>query len=110
MTRLTSLTSVLALVAGGATAQEMNFNRIASFPTVASMAEGEDRTRESSAEIITAPEPEGMEFAEFGGTPYLFVLSDWGSIVGVCDMTDPTNPALKQLLPSGISPEKGRDV
>jgi DNA-binding beta-propeller fold protein YncE len=50
-------------------------------------------------------EPEGIEFATFGGTPYLFLLSERGSIVGVYDMTDPANPALKQLLPSGISPE-----
>ncbi len=50
-------------------------------------------------------EPEGMEFATFGGTPYLFLLSERGSVVGVYDMTDPANPVLKQLLPSGISPE-----
>jgi hypothetical protein len=50
-------------------------------------------------------EPEGMEFATFGGTPYLFLLSERSSVVGVYDMTDPANPALKQLLPSGISPE-----
>ena len=50
-------------------------------------------------------EPEGMEFAEFGGTPYLFVLAERASVVGVFDMTDPANPMLKQMLPSGISPE-----
>ena len=100
MTRLTSLTSVLALVAGGAMAQEMNFNRIASFPTVASMAEGEDRTRESSAEIITALED---------GMTLIYSDSPLG-VIGLIDITDPANPALKQLLPSGISPEKGRDV
>jgi hypothetical protein len=38
----------------GALAQDMNFNRVASFATPANMAEGEDRSRESSAEIITA--------------------------------------------------------
>jgi hypothetical protein len=50
-------------------------------------------------------EPEGMEFATFGGTPMIFLLSERGSIVGVYDMTDPANPQLAQLLPSGIAPE-----
>lgn len=47
------LTSALALCAHPAVA-EMNFNRIASFATVDNMAEGDDRARESSAEIIAA--------------------------------------------------------
>lgn len=50
-------------------------------------------------------EPEGMEFGVFGGTPYVFLLAERASVVGVYDMTDPANPMLKQLLPSGISPE-----
>lgn len=50
-------------------------------------------------------EPEGMEFGVFGGTPYVFLLAERASVVGVYDMTDPANPVLKQLLPSGISPE-----
>ncbi|ROU01044.1 esterase-like activity of phytase family protein [Histidinibacterium lentulum] len=50
-------------------------------------------------------EPEGMEFAVFNGTPMLFLLSERGSVTGVYDMTDPANPVLVQLLPSGISPE-----
>ncbi|MBR9837722.1 MAG: esterase-like activity of phytase family protein [Rhodobacteraceae bacterium] len=50
-------------------------------------------------------EPEGMEFATFGGTPYLFLLAERASVVGVYDMTDPANPVLKQILPSGIAPE-----
>ena len=50
-------------------------------------------------------EPEGMEFATFGETPYLFLLAERASVVGVYDMTDPATPVLKQLLPSGISPE-----
>ena len=50
-------------------------------------------------------EPEGMEFAVFGGTPYLFVLSERASVVGVYDVTDPTAPVLANLLPSGIGPE-----
>jgi len=50
-------------------------------------------------------EPEGMEFGVFDGTPYVFVMAERSSIVGVYDVTDPANPVLAQLLPSGISPE-----
>ncbi|MBF9054937.1 alkaline phosphatase [Rhodobacterales bacterium LSUCC1028] len=50
-------------------------------------------------------EPEGMEFATFGGVPMMFLLSERSSIVGVYDMSNPAEPALAQLLPSGISPE-----
>ena len=49
-------------------------------------------------------EPEGMEFARFGETDYLFVLSERASIVGVYRIEDGT-PVLHQLLPSGVSPE-----
>jgi hypothetical protein len=50
-------------------------------------------------------EPESATFDVFGGTPYLFIGSERGSIVGVYDVTDPANPVLTQLLPSGIGPE-----
>lgn len=50
-------------------------------------------------------EPEGMEFAVFDGTPYVFVMAERASVVGVYDVTDPTAPVLQQMLPSGISPE-----
>lgn len=50
-------------------------------------------------------EPEGMEFATFGGVPMMFLLSERSSVVGVYDMSNPAQPALAQLLPSGISPE-----
>lgn len=50
-------------------------------------------------------EPEGMEFGKFDGTPYVFVMAERASLVAVYDVTDPTAPVLKQLLPSGISPE-----
>ncbi len=85
MARLTSLTSVLALVAGGALAQEMNFNRVASFPTPANMAEGEDRARESSAEIITAT-ADGMTLI-YSDSPL--------GVIGMIDITDPANPQPK---------------
>lgn len=50
-------------------------------------------------------EPEGMETGTFGGIPMVFVAAERSSVLGVYDMTDPANPRLHQLLPSGISPE-----
>ena len=50
-------------------------------------------------------EPEGMEFASFGGTPVVFILAERASAVGVYDVTDPAEPRLVQILPSGIAPE-----
>lgn len=50
-------------------------------------------------------ELESVEFATFGSTPMGFVASERSSVIGVYDLTDPTAPVLKQLLPSGISPE-----
>ncbi|SMY06170.1 esterase-like activity of phytase family protein [Flavimaricola marinus] len=50
-------------------------------------------------------EPEGMEFAIFGETPFVFLLAERASVVGVYDVTDPAAPVLTQLLPSGIAPE-----
>ena len=79
--RLLGLTSVLALVAG--TAQADFFNRVASFPVVDNMAEGEDRSRETSPEIIAAT-PDGMTL--------VYTDSPLG-VVGMIDITDPANPA-----------------
>jgi hypothetical protein len=50
-------------------------------------------------------EPESVTFGVFGGTPYVFVGAERASVVGVYDVTDPANPVLEQLLPSGIGPE-----
>ncbi len=50
-------------------------------------------------------EPESVTFDVFNGTPYVFVGAERSSIVGVYDVTDPANPVLEQLLPSGIGPE-----
>lgn len=50
-------------------------------------------------------EPESIEIARFGETPYIFVASERASVIGVYDATDPANPLLRQLLPSGVSPE-----
>ncbi|WP_395540672.1 esterase-like activity of phytase family protein [Neotabrizicola sp. sgz301269] len=50
-------------------------------------------------------ELESVEVATFGDSRYLFVVSERSSIVAVYDLTDVAHPVLKQLLPSGISPE-----
>lgn len=50
-------------------------------------------------------EPESVTFGVFGGRPYVFVGAERASVVGVYDVTDPANPVLDQLLPSGIGPE-----
>lgn len=50
-------------------------------------------------------EPESVTFGVYDGTPMLFVGSERGSVVGVYDITDPADPVLAQLLPSGIGPE-----
>ncbi len=50
-------------------------------------------------------EPESVTAATFDGTPMIFVGAERASVVGVYDATDPANPVLKQLLPSGVGPE-----
>lgn len=50
-------------------------------------------------------ELESVEIATFGKVPMAFVASERGSVIGVYDLTKPDAPVLKQLLPSGISPE-----
>lgn len=50
-------------------------------------------------------ELESVESAQFNGVPMGFVASERASIIGVYDLTDPANPVLKQLLPSGVAPE-----
>ena len=50
-------------------------------------------------------EPESVTAATFDGTPMIFVGAERASVVGVYDVTDPANPVLKQLLPSGVGPE-----
>lgn len=82
------LTSALALLASGALAQEMNFNRVASFPVIANMAEGEDTARESSAEII-AVSGDGMTLI-YSDSPL--------GVIGFVDITDPAVPAPLGLM------------
>lgn len=50
-------------------------------------------------------EPEALKYAEFDGQKLLFVGSERGSAVAVYDVATPTQPVLKQILPSGIGPE-----
>ncbi len=50
-------------------------------------------------------ELESVEVATFDGVPMAFVVSERASLVGVYDLTDPANPVLTQILPSGVSPE-----
>lgn len=50
-------------------------------------------------------ELESVKVATFGGVPMAFVASERASIIAVYDLTDPAAPVLKQLLPSGVSPE-----
>lgn len=76
--------SVLALTTGAALA-EQSFNRIASFPVVKNMAEGEDQNRETSPEIIAAT-----------GDGMTLVYTD--SPMGVVGMIDIRNPADPQPL------------
>ncbi|HEX9857820.1 MAG TPA: esterase-like activity of phytase family protein, partial [Paracoccaceae bacterium] len=59
----------------------------------------EHRSHSKGAEL------ESVETATFGGVPMAFVASERGSVVGVYDLSDPANPVLKQLLPSGVGPE-----
>ncbi|RVU86532.1 alkaline phosphatase [Leucothrix sargassi] len=50
-------------------------------------------------------EPESAETAVFGNTAMAFIGSERGSAVAVYDLTNPSKPVLKQMLPSGIAPE-----
>jgi Esterase-like activity of phytase len=80
--RLACLTSVLALTAAAPAMAEMTFNRIATFATPDNMAEGEDRSRETSAEIISASED---------GNTLVYTDSPLG-VIGLIDITDPAAP------------------
>lgn len=78
--RLLSAASAVALVTGPAVAD--SFNRIGTFPVIANMAEGEDTTRESSAEIISVSQD---------GMTLIYTDSPLG-VVGLIEITDPKAP------------------
>ncbi|WP_225028004.1 esterase-like activity of phytase family protein [Xinfangfangia pollutisoli] len=80
--RAACLTSTLALAVAMPAQAEMVFNRIAAFATPDNMAEGEDRARPTSAEIITVTED---------GMTLLYSDSPLG-VIGLVDITDPKAP------------------
>lgn len=82
MTFRLTFCSILALAAAMPAAAEPVFNRISSFATADNMADGEDRARETSAEIMTAT-PDG--------TRLIYSDSPLGAI-GLIDITDPRAP------------------
>jgi hypothetical protein len=50
-------------------------------------------------------EPEGIAIAEYDGVPYAFVGSERGNFVAVYDVSRPTRPVFRQLLPATNGPE-----
>ncbi|MFN6979814.1 MAG: alkaline phosphatase, partial [Gemmobacter sp.] len=80
--RLLGFTSALAIAAAAPAMAEKHFNRIATLPVIANMAAGEDVTRESSAEIISASED---------GMTLVYTDSPLG-VIGLIDITDPRSP------------------
>ena len=82
MTLRLSLCSALALAAAMPAGAEPVFNRIATFATTDNMAEGENRARVTSAEIMTVT-PDGMTL--------IYSDSPLGGI-GLIDITDPRAP------------------
>ncbi len=98
--RLLGLTSVLAMVAAMPALAEMNFNRIATFATPENMAEGEDRARPTSAEIISAS-PDGMTL--------IYTDSPLG-VVGLIDITDPKAPKALGNIDVGGEPTTAKII
>jgi len=50
-------------------------------------------------------EPEGLSIAEFGGVRYAFVGSERSNFVAVYDLSRPTAPVYRQVLPATNGPE-----
>lgn len=50
-------------------------------------------------------EPEGIAFARYGKTDYLFVGAERGNFVAVYEQDGLKKPQFRQLLPSGLGPE-----
>ncbi|WP_109031107.1 esterase-like activity of phytase family protein [Streptomyces rubrogriseus] len=50
-------------------------------------------------------EPEGIAIAEYDGVPYAFVGSERDNFVAVYDVSRPTRPVFRQLLPATNGPE-----
>jgi len=52
-------------------------------------------------------EPENVFYGVFSGVPLLFVNLERASLIAVYDVTDPTTPRYRQVLPSSVGPEGG---
>ncbi|WP_306214229.1 esterase-like activity of phytase family protein [Actinoplanes sp. RD1] len=50
-------------------------------------------------------EPENVAFGRFGGVPYVFVNSERGNFTAVYDVSRPSSPKFRQLLPTTNGPE-----
>ncbi len=99
-TRLLGLTSVLAIAAALPALADMNFNRIAAFATPDNMADGEDRARPTSAEILSAS-PDGMTL--------IYTDSPLGA-VGLIDITDPKAPKALGNIDVGGEPTTAKII
>jgi hypothetical protein len=66
---------------------------------IAALGHYPDHRNKKGAEL------ESVEVATFDGVPMLFVASERASLVAVYDLSNPAAPVLKQILPSGVSPE-----
>ncbi len=91
---LLGLTSVLALAAGAGMAEEMSFQRIASFPVAKNTTDSSVVADETSPEIIAAT-PDGMTL--------VYTDSPLG-VVGVIDIADPADPKPLGSLDMGGEP------
>lgn len=98
--RFLTFTSALALVAASPALAEPVFHRIASFATPMNMAEGEDKSRPTSAEIITATE-DGM----------MLIYSDSPlGVIGLIDITDPKAPKALGNVDVGGEPTTAQEI
>lgn len=88
------VTSFIALTAAMPVYADMAFNRLSTFATPDNMASGEDRARESSAEIITASED---------GNTLIYSDSPLG-VIGMVDITDPNAPKAMGNVDMGGEP------
>lgn len=51
------------------------------------------------------PEPEGLAITNIGGRPTALIASERSNFVAVYDVSDPTAPAFRQILPTTPGPE-----
>jgi hypothetical protein len=50
-------------------------------------------------------EPENVAFGKFGGVPYVFVNAERGNFTAVYDVSRPSSPKFKQIIPTTNGPE-----